>query len=127
MTEDTKINIDFSQLSDTQLQYLLDGARKILETRQRKKRAEVIDTIRKLAASVGLEVEIFDIGETAKKTAWRRHLRKRKPARPKYGHPDNPDLVWSGRGKMPRWFSQLLDQGYRREDLELTVASEDKK
>lgn len=32
-------------------------------------------------------------------------------AEPKYRHPENPDLTWSGRGRKPGWISEALDAG----------------
>lgn len=30
---------------------------------------------------------------------------------PKYRHPDNSELTWTGRGKQPRWVVEALSQG----------------
>lgn len=35
----------------------------------------------------------------------------RKPAKPKYQNPANPDEVWSGRGKPPKWMQAHLEGG----------------
>ncbi|WP_286291223.1 H-NS histone family protein [Methylomarinovum tepidoasis] len=34
---------------------------------------------------------------------------------PKYRHPENPELTWSGRGQMPRWLRELVDAGHDKE------------
>jgi DNA-binding protein H-NS len=39
----------------------------------------------------------------------------------KYRHPEQPSLVWSGRGKVPRWVAELQQQG-RLEEARLTAA-----
>jgi DNA-binding protein H-NS len=36
---------------------------------------------------------------------------------PKYRNPDRPSETWSGRGKQPRWVSDLLQSGKNIEDL----------
>ena len=36
---------------------------------------------------------------------------------PKYKHPDNPDLLWSGRGNKPLWVKECLEKGMTMEDL----------
>lgn len=36
---------------------------------------------------------------------------------PKYEHPKNPDLRWTGRGRKPKWVEQCLDEGLTLEDL----------
>lgn len=41
----------------------------------------------------------------------------RAPAPPKYKHPENSDLTWSGRGRKPLWFVEALAAGQSPEDL----------
>nr|WED69767.1 H-NS histone family protein [Pectobacterium colocasium] len=36
---------------------------------------------------------------------------------PKYAHPDNPSLTWSGRGKQPNWFKEALAAGKTQAQL----------
>lgn len=43
--------------------------------------------------------------------------RLRKPAEPKYRHPENEKLTWTGRGRAPAWFQELLDKGHTKESL----------
>jgi DNA-binding protein H-NS len=45
--------------------------------------------------------------------------RKRKPAAPKYAHPENPALTWSGRGRRPGWVNEALDAGKSLDDLKI--------
>jgi DNA-binding protein H-NS len=39
------------------------------------------------------------------------------PAAPKYRHPENPELTWSGRGRKPKWFVAALEQGKTPEEM----------
>lgn len=41
---------------------------------------------------------------------------------PKYRHPDNPDLTWAGRGRMPLWIKGLMDDGVPLSDLRISPA-----
>lgn len=43
--------------------------------------------------------------------------RVRKQAEPKYRHPENEELTWTGRGRAPAWFQALLDAGHAKESL----------
>lgn len=36
---------------------------------------------------------------------------------PKYRHPENQDLTWTGRGNKPRWVQELLEAGRSLEEL----------
>jgi len=42
---------------------------------------------------------------------------KRIPAAPKYQHPENTALTWSGRGRRPLWFIEALEAGKTADDL----------
>jgi DNA-binding protein H-NS len=35
----------------------------------------------------------------------------------KYRDPEDPQNIWSGRGKPPRWMQELLDQGHAKEEF----------
>ena len=35
--------------------------------------------------------------------------RKRKPGKPKYRNPNDPEKTWTGRGKPPRWLKEMAD------------------
>jgi len=39
------------------------------------------------------------------------------PAAPKYQHPENTALTWSGRGRRPLWFIEALEAGKTADDL----------
>ena len=39
------------------------------------------------------------------------------PAPAKYRHPENPGLTWSGRGRQPAWFKELVEAGKNPEDF----------
>lgn len=38
---------------------------------------------------------------------------------PKYKHPENPDVTWTGRGRKPKWVIAALEAGGSLEDLEI--------
>lgn len=43
-----------------------------------------------------------------------------KPIQPIYRHPDNPAITWTGRGRRPRWMTELEEeQGVNRERLRI--------
>ena len=35
---------------------------------------------------------------------------------PKFRHPDDPALTWTGRGKSPRWITELEQAGHKRDE-----------
>ena len=38
-------------------------------------------------------------------------------AEPKYRHPENSELTWSGRGRKPGWIAEALEAGKSLEDF----------
>lgn len=38
---------------------------------------------------------------------------------PKYSHPENPELTWTGRGRQPAWFKELIAGGTPPDELEI--------
>ena len=56
-------------------------------------------------------------GDVAMVKPARRHYPK---VRPKYVNPDWPNQTWAGRGKTPRWVSDLLAAGKSMSDLRVT-------
>ena len=45
--------------------------------------------------------------------------KKRVATGPKYRHPDDPDLTWSGRGRRPHWLTEALEAGHDLDDLKI--------
>jgi DNA-binding protein H-NS len=37
--------------------------------------------------------------------------RKRTPSKPKYRHPENSEVTWSGRGRQPQWVKEAAARG----------------
>ncbi len=48
----------------------------------------------------------------------------RKPPKPKYRNPDNPDETWSGKGQPPQWLRILEAGGQKRDEFLIKKASE---
>jgi DNA-binding protein H-NS len=41
------------------------------------------------------------------------------PSAPKYAHPENPELTWTGRGRQPRWIKEGLNAGKSLDDFSI--------
>ena len=44
---------------------------------------------------------------------------RKTPVAPKYRHPKDASLTWSGRGRQPAWFKEALAAGKKPEALEI--------
>ncbi|MEQ1621888.1 MAG: H-NS histone family protein [Methylococcales bacterium] len=99
------------ELSETELQSVIENAEKALREKQTFKRKEVITQIKELAASIGVSVEIL---ESEKKS-----VRKGAKVAAKYRNPNEPEKTWTGRGMMPKWLKEFLDAGRDRSEFEI--------
>ncbi len=102
-------------LSPEELQKVLEDGRRFLEEKQKQRREAVKKQILELAESVGLEVS-FRVKRKAEET---RPVRPRGKVAPKYRHPTDPTLTWTGRGQMPRWLRELVEQGHDKEEFRI--------
>ncbi len=102
---------EYQNLSERELQAVIESAEKALRNKQSNKRKEVIAQIKELAASIDVIVEIH---ETDKRSA-----RKGAKVAIKYRHPDDQSKTWTGRGVAPRWMQELLSAGHQRSEFEI--------
>ncbi len=102
---------DLQSLSANELQEIINNAEKALKNIQFNKRKEVITEIKKLAESIDMAVDIYEID---KKPA-----RKGNKVAIKYRDPGNSENTWTGRGVMPRWLRDLLNSGRDRSEFEV--------
>ncbi len=109
-----KLEKQLETLSAEELARVIEEAQRTLEAKQKEKRQEVIREIKRLAASAGLDVIIRVKGRAVGEE---RGGRRGGKLPPKYRHPTDPTLVWTGRGQMPRWMRELVEQGHKKEDF----------
>lgn len=101
----------FEDMSETELQAMIEDASRALKEKQHGKRREVIAQIKQLAASIGVTVEIIESGGVAS--------RKGRKVPIKFQNPANLSEQWSGRGVRPKWLQNLLNQGHSLEEFEI--------
>ena len=63
-----------------------------------------------------LSKEGYSLADLTEGRAPRKAGAKTKAA-PKYRHPENPSITWSGRGRQPDWFKAAIEAGKSREDM----------
>jgi len=102
---------EYQNLSEHELQAVIESAEKALRNKQANKRKEVIAQIKELAASIDVIVEIH---EPEKKS-----VRKGSKVAIKYRHPDDHSKTWTGRGVAPIWMQELLNAGHDRSEFEV--------
>lgn len=102
---------DFNNLSEIEIQALIDNAEKALKEKQSSKRKEVVAKIKELAASIGVTVELV---EGDKKVE-----RKTGKVAAKYRNPADASQTWTGRGLAPKWMQDLLAAGRNKSEFEI--------
>ena len=102
---------NYNDLSENELQAVIDNANNVLKTRQENKRKDVIAQIKALAASIDVSVDIRE-GD-------RRSARKGIKVPVKYQNPENSAEKWTGRGVTPKWLKAFLDAGRDKSEFEI--------
>lgn len=113
--------MDLSALSVGDLQKLAARIEKEIESRNKKKRGQVMEEIKTIVAKYGLK-----LGEVMGQPAARKPrigTKKfpdkpgKKPAAILYRHPENPALTWTGgRGRPPKWIKDWEAAGRSLEE-----------
>jgi DNA-binding protein H-NS len=88
-----------------QLLQLQKDVEAALRSDQKRKRDDALRQMQLIAEKHGISLK--DVLKNGAKTVV--HA-------PKYRHPENPALTWSGRGRQPSWFKEAIDT-VNREDL----------
>lgn len=101
-------DFDVEALSLSELKKMQKDIAKAVSTYEDRQRAEARAKVEALARDLGYS--LADLVSTETKIT-------RAPVRPKYRHPENPALTWSGRGRKPQWFVDALVGGKMAEDL----------
>jgi len=99
---------DLEALSLTELRKLDKDVAKAISTFEDRQKADARAKVEAFSREMG-----YSLAELAGHDA----KPKRTPAVPKYQHPENTALTWSGRGRKPLWFVEALQAGKTAEDL----------
>lgn len=101
-------NTDLNSLPLAELKQLEKNVAKAIASFEDRRKAEA-----RAAAEAVAKEHGFALGDLVDATS----SRKRSPSAPKYRHPDNPEITWSGRGRKPAWVVEGLDAGKSLEDF----------
>jgi DNA-binding protein H-NS len=105
------MKIDLNARSLKELKQLQEDVAAAIAGFEEKKKREDITELEAKAKEMGYSslAELIGTGRTKRS--------KRRPAPPKYCHPENKTLQWSGRGRRPAWFRDALDAGVSEKDM----------
>jgi DNA-binding protein H-NS len=108
-------------MSETELRELLRNAQESLERLVAKRARATLKEAKRMAAEVGFEAVFTKVGKTDVKQA--KPQSQRAKVLPKFRNPENPDEVWSGRGRQPKWVQAALAEGQSLDDFAIPAAA----
>ncbi|MDG4549607.1 MAG: H-NS histone family protein [Candidatus Contendobacter sp.] len=95
----TDVDDLIESLSIEQLKALIEKAQDSIE----QKKSGEIEAIRERMVEMAKRVDM------APEEVLNYSSRKRRPGKPKYRNPNDPEKTWTGRGKPPRWLKEMAD------------------
>lgn len=101
-------DFDLEALSLSELKTMHKDIAEAITTCEDRQKAEARAKVEAFARELGYSLAEL-VGSDAKP--------KRVPVAPKYRHPENPALTWSGWGRKPQWFMDALEAGKTTEDM----------
>lgn len=104
----TADDINLENMSRSDLEQLRKDVDKAISNYDERQRKKAMVEVERVAAEHGISVAELMGNKKAKKGS---------KTPPKFAHPENPELTWSGKGRKPKWFQEHLDNGGKEEDL----------
>lgn len=99
-------NLDLSELPLDELKSLEKDVAKAIKNFEARQKPAALAAAEAVAKEMGFSLtELTGGGKTKAASV------------PKYRHPENPELTWTGRGRKPAWFVEALARGTSADDL----------
>ena len=100
-------SVDLEKMNLADLKALQKDLEKAIKTFETRKLSEARTVLEAKARELGVSLEAILGGKPVRTTS---------SAAPKYRHPENSELTWSGRGRTPKWIADHEAKGGSRED-----------
>jgi len=102
-------DINLSDMSLDDLKKLSKNIEKAIETYQERQRKEALAAAEAKAREMG-----FTLADLVSFTGGKK---PRLVSPPKYRHPENPEITWTGRGRQPEWMKSALAEGRTKDEF----------
>ncbi len=99
--------IDLDTLSLKDLKKLYNDVGKAIDNFEARQRAEALAAVEAKAKEMGFALNDLVGGATKKRAA----------TPPKYQHPKDPSVTWTGRGRQPDWIKEAEAAGKSRDEF----------
>lgn len=111
------VKIDLDTLSLAELKELQGDLEKAIDHAEKRERKEALEKLEAQALEMGFTFAELVATKEGKTGAGRKPSRPRAPSFPKYRHPDDPGITWTGRGRQPNWIKEGLAEGKSLDDF----------
>ena len=102
-------SIDLNTMTLADLKQLQKDVQRTIEGYSERKKQEAVLALEAKAQEFGFSLaDLMGVKKKRKSSA---------SSGPKYRHPENPEVTWSGRGRRPGWFMDALAAGTKPETL----------
>ena len=102
-------DIDLNTMSLAELKKLGKSVEKAISTHEERQRKEALAAAEAKAREMG-----FTLSELIGKSA---AANFGSVSAPKYRHPEDPDVTWTGRGRQPEWMKTALANGRTKDEF----------
>ena len=113
------MKINLAEMSLAQLTAHLDEVQKAIQTRKATDKAVAKRELSEKAKELGYSIE--ELFETPRRGRPAKQAEAASDGRavvaPKYAHPSDRSLTWTGRGRAPKWVLALEEGGLSRQDM----------
>jgi len=98
---------DLTQMNLDELKDLEKSVKKEITNFQERRKAEALAEAEATVQKYGFSLSELSSGKSSKKSV----------SVPRYQHPENASLTWTGRGRKPKWIIEGLEAGKQLEDF----------
>lgn len=102
-------DINLEEMNLSELKNLHKQVAKAIDSFEARQKDHALAELEAKAKELGFSLSELTGGVTPKI--------KRKSAKPKYRHPDDASITWTGKGRQPDWFKKAVMGGVSPDDL----------
>lgn len=96
------MSADLEKMSYAELLALQTKTQELIEQQREQALFDVVAQVRELAEKNGIEISDI-VAKLGGNGSGEKTTKTRKKVQPKYQHPTDPDIKWSGQGMTPKW------------------------
>lgn len=115
------MRINLSEMSLAELNAHLEAVQKAIQARKAADKAIAKKELAEKAKELGFSIdELFGVTRRPRAVEEQADASSgdgRSTVAPKYAHPRDPSLTWTGRGRAPKWVAALQEEGVSRDDM----------